>query len=132
MADNASRFAVRARGVVRDGAALLAGLVVCGRCGRQMCVGYKPHVPKLPPSQEESFRTRPATEEDIPYLIRMYEQFSGRSLVSAPREEAIWRYELHARFIHDATLTDHRRAFAVASEKTGFLNGSLEFVDAQA
>jgi hypothetical protein len=44
MADNASRFAVRARAAVRDGAALLAGLVVCGRCGRQMCVGYKPHV----------------------------------------------------------------------------------------
>jgi hypothetical protein len=44
MADNASRFAARTRGAVRDGAALLAGLVVCGRCGRQMRVAYKPHV----------------------------------------------------------------------------------------
>lgn len=44
MADNASRFAQRTRGAVRAGAALLVGLVVCGRCGRQMRVGYKPHI----------------------------------------------------------------------------------------
>jgi DNA invertase Pin-like site-specific DNA recombinase len=42
LADNASAFARRARGAPRDGAALLAGLVVCGRCGYQMHVGYKP------------------------------------------------------------------------------------------
>ena len=36
LADNASRFARRARGAARTGPALLAGLVVCGRCGRQM------------------------------------------------------------------------------------------------
>lgn len=30
------------RGAVRRGDALLAGLVVCGRCGRQMRVAYKP------------------------------------------------------------------------------------------
>jgi DNA invertase Pin-like site-specific DNA recombinase len=41
LADNASSFAQRARGAPRDGAALLAGLVVCGRCGHQMRVSYK-------------------------------------------------------------------------------------------
>jgi DNA invertase Pin-like site-specific DNA recombinase len=41
LADNASRFARRARGAVRNGGALLAGLVVCGRCGRQMRVLYR-------------------------------------------------------------------------------------------
>lgn len=44
LSDNASRYAVRARGVPRDGAALLAGLAVCGRCGRQMRLAYKPHL----------------------------------------------------------------------------------------
>jgi DNA invertase Pin-like site-specific DNA recombinase len=44
MADNASRFAQRARGAVRAGEALLVGLVVCGRCGRQMRVAYQPHI----------------------------------------------------------------------------------------
>jgi DNA invertase Pin-like site-specific DNA recombinase len=42
LADNASAFARRARGAPREGAALLAGLVVCGRCGYQMRVAYKP------------------------------------------------------------------------------------------
>jgi DNA invertase Pin-like site-specific DNA recombinase len=42
LADNASTFARRARGAPRQGAAILAGLVVCGRCGYQMRVAYKP------------------------------------------------------------------------------------------
>jgi len=42
LADHASAFARRARAAPRDGAALLAGLVVCGRCGYQMHVVYKP------------------------------------------------------------------------------------------
>jgi hypothetical protein len=41
LADNASTFARRARGAPRAGSALLAGLVVCGRCGHQMRVAYK-------------------------------------------------------------------------------------------
>jgi DNA invertase Pin-like site-specific DNA recombinase len=40
LANNASRFAQRSQGAPRAGAALLQGLVVCGRCGRQMCVSY--------------------------------------------------------------------------------------------
>jgi DNA invertase Pin-like site-specific DNA recombinase len=42
LAENASTFAQRARGTPRQGAALLAGLVICGRCGYQMRVAYKP------------------------------------------------------------------------------------------
>ena len=41
LADNASNFARRTRGAPRQGSALLAGLVVCGRCGHQMRVAYK-------------------------------------------------------------------------------------------
>jgi len=44
LADNRSSFAERARGAPRQGVALLTGLVVCGRCGRQMSVAYKPRV----------------------------------------------------------------------------------------
>ena len=42
LADNASAFARRAHAAPREGAAMLAGLVVCGRCGQQMHVVYKP------------------------------------------------------------------------------------------
>jgi hypothetical protein len=40
--DNASQYTLRTRGAVREGNALLVGLVVCGRCGRQMHVRYQP------------------------------------------------------------------------------------------
>lgn len=42
LADTASNYTRRLRGAARDGAALLAGLVVCGHCGRQMRTAYKP------------------------------------------------------------------------------------------
>lgn len=42
LSDNASNYERRMRGAVREGAALLAGLVVCGHCGRQMRATYKP------------------------------------------------------------------------------------------
>ena len=48
MSDNASRFDQRARGAPRSGDALLVGLVVCGRCGRQMRVAAEEHVVGVP------------------------------------------------------------------------------------
>lgn len=42
LADNAARHAERTRGAPREGPALLGGLIVCGRCGRQLRVAYKP------------------------------------------------------------------------------------------
>lgn len=44
LADNASSFARRARGVPRQGQALLAGLAVCGHCGYQMRGVYTPRL----------------------------------------------------------------------------------------
>ena len=41
--DNGNRYRERTRGAARNGRALLAGLVVCGRCGRQMQLEYKAH-----------------------------------------------------------------------------------------
>jgi hypothetical protein len=41
LADNASGFDRRVRGAARDGAALLAGIAVCGRCGHKMRAAYK-------------------------------------------------------------------------------------------
>lgn len=40
---NGYRFEELRRGAVRGGSALLAGLIVCGRCGHRMRVGYREH-----------------------------------------------------------------------------------------
>jgi DNA invertase Pin-like site-specific DNA recombinase len=44
LADNAYRFDQRMHGAPRSGTAVLAGLAVCGCCGHQMRVVYKPQV----------------------------------------------------------------------------------------
>jgi DNA invertase Pin-like site-specific DNA recombinase len=43
LADNAARYTLHTRGAPRNGPALLVGLAVCGRCGRQLHVEYKTH-----------------------------------------------------------------------------------------
>ena len=42
LSNNRSQFAGRSQGAPRPGSALLAGLAVCGKCGRQMYARYKP------------------------------------------------------------------------------------------
>ncbi|HVE91674.1 MAG TPA: zinc ribbon domain-containing protein, partial [Actinomycetota bacterium] len=46
LADNRYNFAQKRRGAPRDGSAFLAGLIRCGRCGRQMGVGYGHGAPR--------------------------------------------------------------------------------------
>src|ERR1700756_5551459 len=43
IADNANGKGMMVRGAVRNGEALLAGLLRCGHCGRRVLVGYKRH-----------------------------------------------------------------------------------------
>jgi hypothetical protein len=60
-------------------------------------VGFEPLVPNLKEGQSEPFRLRPATEADIPFLMEVYNHGCQRSLVTTPRDEAIWRYELNGK-----------------------------------
>jgi len=43
LADNANHYRQYTRGAARSGTALLVGIAVCGRCGRQLHVEYKTH-----------------------------------------------------------------------------------------
>jgi DNA invertase Pin-like site-specific DNA recombinase len=54
LANNRYHFARRAQGAPRSGAGLLAGLAVCGRCGHQMQVRYKPALRYLCVARRES------------------------------------------------------------------------------
>ena len=59
--------------------------------GRQ---GYPDNLPRLPEGQAEPFQFRPATEEDIPFIVAVYEAGMQRYPLSAEWTPEIWRYEL--------------------------------------
>jgi hypothetical protein len=84
-------------------------------------LGYKVHVPKLKEGDPEPYRLRPATDEDVPLLMRLYEQQTARSMVSCLRDEEMWRYELHGR---DENSAQHR-AFQVIETPEGEAVGML-------
>jgi len=68
LADNASRARVWARGAPRTGAALLAGLAVCGRCGHQVRVAYKAHHRYVCSAQSQEYGDRMCLSLDGPSL----------------------------------------------------------------
>ncbi len=56
--------------------------------------GFEAQLPKLKEGELEPFEIRPATEEDIPFLMEVYAHACKRHLVTCVREAAIWRYDL--------------------------------------
>ncbi len=68
--------------------------------------GYPTSIDELPEDAEEPVRFRPVTEDDLPFVVEMYERSTRRSLVATVRDEALWRYEWTARdpgsdYVHD-------------------------------
>ena len=57
-------------------------------------IGFQAHVPELPEGQEEPYRIRPAAEEDLHFIGRLYELGCQRSLLSAVWNADLWCYEL--------------------------------------
>ncbi len=45
----------------------------------------------------EPYTVSPATEGDLPFIARLYDEAMGRYLVSCVRDERLWRYELNGR-----------------------------------
>ena len=69
--------------------------------GYEMCmnlggarIGYRPHVPKLNEGETEKFTFRPAAQEDIGFIAKVYNAGTQRSLVSCVRDETIWQYDI--------------------------------------
>ncbi len=72
--------------------------------GYEMCVdldghrsGFEVNLPRLPEGQQEIYRFRPASQEDIPFIRAVYDHASKRSLLSSVRDSAVWEYELSGR-----------------------------------
>jgi hypothetical protein len=67
----------------------------------EMCItlggsrlGYLPHVPKLKDDEVEKYLIRPATPDDIPFIMDVYATTVQRSLISCVRDAAYWQYDL--------------------------------------
>jgi hypothetical protein len=59
--------------------------------------GFQPHVPKLKEGEAEAYTFRPATEHDIPLLVKLSAQRDQRQPIAAPMDAAYWRYVLTVR-----------------------------------
>ena len=81
--------------------------------GRRM--GYKSQVPKLKDGEEEPYRIRPATEADLAFITRLYEQGASRYPLACVWDDLLWQYELAGRKEKDV----NRRALALIETPSG-------------
>lgn len=84
-------------------------------------MGFEPHVPVLKEGESEPYQLRPATVEDIPFLMAVEANARGRTLVGCLRDAALWRYELEGR---SEGATEHRLVRIIetaAGEAVGYL-----------
>ncbi len=59
--------------------------------------GFRPLVPRLNAGEREPFVFRPATSDDLPFIMEMYHQATARSVVASLRDEALWRFDIEGR-----------------------------------
>ncbi len=56
--------------------------------------GYEVNVPKLKDGETEPYLIRRATEADLPFVARVYDEASARYELACQRTPEIWKYEL--------------------------------------
>ena len=83
--------------------------------------GFRPQIPRLPQGQEEPFKIRPAQAADLPFIARIYEEGTRRSLLNCERDEALWDYELHGKSPENVTRSEIRLIETPGGEPVGYL-----------
>lgn len=84
-------------------------------------VGFAPLVPTLKEGENEPFTFRPATLEDVPFIMQVETRAASRSLVSTVRDEAIWRYEIDGKSERNINRTQYRIIQTAAVEPVGYI-----------
>jgi hypothetical protein len=84
-------------------------------------VGYMPHVPKLKDGAKETYVLRPASEDDIPFILKVYERALARNLVGCIRDAAYWRYELNGKSEKNIQRSELRLIERMDGERVGFI-----------
>jgi GNAT superfamily N-acetyltransferase len=80
---------------------------------------YRVNVPALNDGESEPFALRPATTDDLPFIMAMYEQGQGaaRAMIAAVRDEEMWRFDLERR--HERNGTSSHIRIIEARERHG-------------
>jgi hypothetical protein len=84
-------------------------------------LGYLPHVPALKEGQQEVYKIHPASEGDLAFIQKLYQDASQRHLVVCLRNEAAWRYELFGKSEMNVNRLEFQVIEAVDGEQIGFL-----------
>jgi len=84
-------------------------------------IGYLPHAPKLKDDEQEPYGFRPATADDIPFLMKVCTHALEHSLVSCVREAAHWQYELNGRSKKNIQHAEVRLIENAEGEAVGFI-----------
>jgi hypothetical protein len=84
-------------------------------------LGYPPHIPKLKEGENEPYRIRAATVEDLGFILEQYEQATGRYRVSCVWDQALLRYELDGKSLENVNRLELRMVESLQDEPLGFL-----------
>jgi len=83
--------------------------------------GYEVHIPKLKEDESEPYTFRPASIDDLKFLMDTYNLGCKRSMISAVWNEEIWCYELTGKRKYNI----NRRDIFIIQNKAGELVGFI-------
>jgi hypothetical protein len=84
-------------------------------------MGYEAHLPLLKEGETEPFSLRPATVDDIPFLMSVYAHACERHLITCVRDESVWRYDLAGQSQSNVDRLEFRIIQRADGEPVGYL-----------
>jgi Acetyltransferase (GNAT) domain len=78
-------------------------------------------VPPPAPGTPLPFRVRPMRADDLPFVVGLDDRSRERGLVSVPRDERLWRYELEGHTPGSGTRVELRMLESESGEPAGFI-----------
>jgi hypothetical protein len=84
---------------------------------RFACTDLVPPAPEAP----LPFRVRPMRSDDLPFVVELDDRARQRLLVSVPRDETLWRYELEGHTRGSGTRLELRMLETDGGERAGFI-----------
>jgi hypothetical protein len=84
-------------------------------------MGYKMHVPQLNEGQNELYRVREASVNDVPLIRELYNKSRERYLVNCVWDDSVWHYELEGKSKENVNRAELRVIENLDHEAVGFL-----------